>query len=47
MASIVSTPVAQICKADEAHMRKLIQAFKEFGFESLNPKSRYWPAEDV
>jgi transposase len=41
MASMVYTPVAQIaliCKTDEAHVRKVIHAFNEFGFESLNPK---------
>ena len=41
LASVVYTPVAQIaliCKTDEAHVRKVIHAFNEFGFESLNPK---------
>ena len=41
MASVVYTPVAQIariCQTDEAHVRKVIHAFNEFGFESLNPK---------
>src|SRR6202022_2774434 len=41
MASMVYTPVYQIaliCKTDEAHVRKVIHAFNDFGFESLNPK---------
>ena len=41
MASVVYTPVAQIariCQTDEAHVRKVIHAFNDFGFESLNPK---------
>jgi transposase len=41
MASLVYTPVAQIariCSTDEAHVRKVIRAFNEFGFASLNPK---------
>src|ERR1700736_3019118 len=42
MASMVYTPVYQIaliCKTDEAHVRRVIHAFNDFGFESLNPKS--------
>jgi hypothetical protein len=41
MASVVYTPVSQIariCQTDEAHVRKVIYAFNEVGFESLNPK---------
>jgi hypothetical protein len=41
MASMVYTPVYQIaliCKTDEAYVRKVIHAFNDFGFESLNPK---------
>ena len=41
MASMVYTPVHQIaliCQTDEAHVRKVIHAFNEHGFESLNPK---------
>ena len=41
MASMVYTPVYQIaliCKTDEAHVRRVIHAFNDFGFESLNPK---------
>ena len=41
MASMVYTPVYQIaliCQTDEAHVRRVIHAFNEFGFESLNPK---------
>src|SRR5216684_191358 len=42
MASMVYTPVCQIaliCQTDEAHVRKVIHAFNDFGFESLNQKS--------
>src|ERR1700736_750900 len=42
MASMVYTPVYQIaliCKTDETHVRRVIHAFNDFGFESLNPKS--------
>ncbi len=42
MASMVYTPVYQIaliCQTDEAHVRRVIHAFNEFGFESLNQKS--------
>jgi transposase len=41
LASLVYTPVdqlARICRTDEAHVRKVIHAFNEVGFESLNPK---------
>jgi len=41
MASMVYTPVYQIaliCQTDEAHVRKVIHAFNDHGFESLNPK---------
>jgi homeodomain-containing protein/DDE superfamily endonuclease len=41
LASMVYTPVYQIaliCQTDEAHVRKVIHAFNDFGFESLNPK---------
>jgi len=41
MASMVYTPVYQmalICKTDEAHVRRVIHAFNNFGFGSLNPK---------
>jgi hypothetical protein len=41
MASMVYTPVHQIaliCQTDEAHVRRVIHAFNEFGFDSLNPK---------
>jgi hypothetical protein len=41
MASMVYTPVYQIalvCQTDEAHVRRVIHAFNDFGFESLNPK---------
>src|SRR3979411_3331423 len=41
MASMVYTPVYQIaliCKTDETHVRRVIHAFNDFGFESLNPK---------
>jgi len=41
MASMMYTPVYQIaliCQTDEAHVRRVIHAFNEFGFESLNPK---------
>jgi transposase len=41
MASVVYTPVYQIaliCQTDEAHVRRVIHAFNDFGFESLNPK---------
>jgi len=42
MASMVYTPVYQIaliCKTDEAHVRRVIHAFNDFGFESLSPKA--------
>jgi hypothetical protein len=42
MASMVDTPVYQIaliCNTDEAYVRKVIHAFNDVGFESLNPKS--------
>src|SRR3979490_991938 len=42
MASMVYTPVYQIaliCQTDEAHVRRVIHAFNDYGFESLNPKS--------
>src|SRR5947209_18609073 len=38
---MVYTPVCQIaliCQADEAHVRRVIHAFNDYGFESLNPK---------
>jgi hypothetical protein len=41
MASMVYTPVSQIaliCQTDERHVRRVIHAFTDFGFESLNPK---------
>lgn len=41
LASAVYTPVGQIaliCRTDEAHVRKVIHAFNDGGFESLNPK---------
>jgi len=41
MASMVYTPVYQIaliCQTDEAYVRKVIHAFNDHGFESLNPK---------
>lgn len=41
LASMVYTPVYQIAlifRTDEAYVRKVIHAFNEFGFESLNPK---------
>jgi transposase len=41
LASMVYTPVRQIAlifRTDEAHVRKVIHAFNEHGFESLNPK---------
>jgi hypothetical protein len=41
MASVVYTPVYQIaliCQTDEAHVRRVIHAFNDFGFASLNPK---------
>jgi hypothetical protein len=41
MASMVYTPVTQIaliCQTDEAHVRRVIHTFNEFGFDSLNPK---------
>src|SRR5438045_9382117 len=41
MASMVYTPVYQIaliCQTGEAHVRRVIDAFNEYGFESLNPK---------
>src|SRR3982074_467008 len=41
MASMVYTPVYQIaliCKTDEAHVRRVIHAFNDFGLERLNPK---------
>jgi hypothetical protein len=41
MASMVYTPVHQIaliCQTDEAYVRKVIHAFNEHGFDSLNPK---------
>jgi hypothetical protein len=50
MASMVYTPVNQIaliCKTDEAHVRRVIHAFNEFGFDSLNPKSRHWSAASL
>src|SRR3712207_1427293 len=41
LASMVYTPVYQIaliCQTDEAHVRRVIHAFNDYGFESLNPK---------
>src|SRR5438046_3527693 len=41
LASMVYTPVYQIaliCQTDEAHVRRVIHAFNNYGFESLNPK---------
>lgn len=41
LASVVYTPVQQIAlifRTDEAHVRKVIHAFNEHGFESLDPK---------
>jgi homeodomain-containing protein/DDE superfamily endonuclease len=41
LASVVYTPVHQIaliCQTDEAHVRRVIHAFNDYGFESLNPK---------
>src|SRR5262249_20349928 len=41
LASVVYTPVyqiAQIFRTDGAYVRKVIHAFNEHGFESLNPK---------
>jgi len=41
MASMVYTPVYQIAlifRTDEAYVRKVIHAFNDYGFESLNPK---------
>ncbi len=41
LASVVYTPVSQIAlifRTDEAFVRKVIHAFNEHGFESLNPK---------
>src|SRR5262252_3738737 len=41
LASMVYTPVYQIAlifRTDEAYVRKVIHAFNEFGFASLNPK---------
>src|SRR5579859_5031363 len=41
LASMVYTPVYQIAlifRTDEAYVRKVIHAFNEFGFGSLNPK---------
>src|ERR687885_2681919 len=41
LASMVYTPVYQIAlifRTDESYVRKVIHAFNEFGFESLNPK---------
>ena len=41
LASMVYTPVQQIAlifRTDEAYVRKVIHAFNEHGFESLNPK---------
>src|SRR6266516_5852458 len=41
LASMVYTPVYQIAlifRTDEAYVRKVIHAFNDFGFESLNPK---------
>jgi hypothetical protein len=42
LASMVYTPVYQIAlifRTDEAYVRKVIHAFNDFGFESLNQKS--------
>ena len=41
LASMVYTPVSQIAlifRTDEAYVRKVIHAFNDYGFESLNPK---------
>src|ERR1700687_2695523 len=41
MASMVYTPVYQvalICKTDEAHVRRVIHAFNDYGFETPNTK---------
>jgi len=41
LASMVYTPVSQIaliCQTDEAHVRRVIHAFNDSGFERLNPK---------
>jgi hypothetical protein len=41
LASMVYTPVYQIAlifRTDEAYVRKVIHAFNDLGFESLNPK---------
>ena len=41
LASMVYTPVYQIaltCQTDEAQVRRVIHAFNDYGFESLNPK---------
>src|SRR5215468_9605997 len=41
MASMVYTPVHQIAlifRTDEAYVRKVVHAFNEHGFESLDPK---------
>src|SRR5436190_3175983 len=41
LASMVYTPgyqIALICQTDEAHVRRVIHAFNNYGFESLNPK---------
>lgn len=41
LASAVYTPapqIAAICQTDETHVRRVIHAFNEAGFESLNPK---------
>jgi len=41
LASMVYTPVYQIAlifRTDEAYVRKVIHAFNDYGFESLNPK---------
>jgi hypothetical protein len=49
MASMVYTPVYQIaliCQTDEAHVRRVINAFNDFGFEP-EPKSRHWSAADI
>jgi hypothetical protein len=43
LASMVYTPVNQIAlifRTDEAYVRKVIHAFNEHGFESLNPTRR-------
>jgi hypothetical protein len=37
-------PDRLICKTDEAHVRRVIHAFNDFSFESLNPKvGTGWP----